>query len=572
MSHKQQVYVCVTKSHKDGRLSCTPIPDINESVHEESKQEKKVPKAAKNCSKCHSKAKILSDEEASGKFNNKKFLPTKNALMDVKVPITKNLVALTCPTDGSSGNGVVPIQQAFPGGEPICPDGSVGYRIPYPTNGTYTVMDSFTVTITTLDEVTFSWSANRPGVTQVIAKGGTLENLYNYSNLEVADSCLKSPLNNGGNVPQLSHIDICYNPDIVILYGLKAEKTALPQFTRSYNWDINKTGDKSELTLSLGQTYPVNYSVGVTPNSTDSDWKITGTITITNTNTGAGQNISIENVVDNVNPTAVVTCPVALPYSLAPGVVLVCSYVAELPNSDNGINTATVSARRNDITNDFLASQGWDFNSVVPTEIDKCVTVSDDRYGALGTFCASPLGETRIYSYTLNVGPYDVCNTYEFDNTATLVTNTNYIHKSASHSISINVPCSGCTLTPGYWKTHSKFGPAPYDADWNNLEDSIFFLSNATYYNVLWTSPGGNAYYILSSAWIAASLNVLGGASVPAEVQAALNAGKNLFLTYTPAQIVVLKGSSSLRQQFISNAKTLDDYNNGIIGPGHCTI
>jgi hypothetical protein len=102
------------------------------------------------------------------------------------------------------------------------------------------------------------------------------------------------------------------------------------------------------------------------------------------------------------------------------------------------------------------------------------------------------------------------------------------------------------------------------------MEDNIFFLSNNTYYNVLWTEPSGNAYYILSSAWIAATLNVLNGASVPMEVQSALDAGKNLFMTYTPAQIAVLKGSNSVRQQFISNAKILDDYNNGIIGPGHC--
>lgn len=430
-------------------------------------------------------------------------------------------------------------------------------------------MDLFKVTITTLDEKTFSWNATVPGVTQVIAKGGTLENLYNYSNLEVGDSCLRSPDNSGGNLPNISHIDICYNPDIVILYGLKVEKTALTQFDRNYNWDITKTGSQSELIMSLGQTYPVDYTVGLNSQSVDSNWKILGTITITNTNIGANENISIENVIDNVNSTVVVTCPVILPFSLAPGGVLVCSYVAELPNNNNGTNTAVVSARRNDIVNDFITTKSWDFNSAVITDIDKCVTVSDNRYGALGSVCAT--SNAQVFSYTLNIGPYDVCDSYIFDNMATLVTNTNYIHKTASYSISISVPCSGCTLTPGYWKTHSKYSDH-YDADWNNLEDSIFFLSNATYYNVLWTSPGGNAYYILSSAWIAASLNVSGGASVPVEVQSALDDGKLLFLTYTPSQISVLKGSNSIRQKFILNATTLDNYNNGLIGPGHCTI
>ena len=54
-----------------------------------------------------------------------------------------------------------------------------------------------------------------------------------------------------------------------------------------------------------------------------------------------------------------------------------------------------------------------------------------------------------------------------------------------------SVPCDGdkgCTLTPGYWKTHSKYGPAPYDATWALYgEDNIFFLSGLSNYEVLWT-------------------------------------------------------------------------------------
>jgi hypothetical protein len=90
--------------------------------------------------------------------------------------------------------------------------------------------------------------------------------------------------------------------------------------------------------------------------------------------------------------------------------------------------------------------------------------------------------------------------------------------------IDINVPCGGgCTLTPGYWKTHSSYGPAPYDDTWAQIgEDTIFFLSGQSYYDVLWTNPEGNAYYILAHAYIAAQLNLLNGASAPAEVDVAL--------------------------------------------------
>ena len=134
------------------------------------------------------------------------------------------------------------------------------------------------------------------------------------------------------------------------------------------------------------------------------------------------------------------------------------------------------------------------------------------------------------------------------------------------------VPGGGCTLTPGYWKTHSEFGPAPYDDTWAQLPNgasTIFFLSGKTYYEVLWTSPAGNAYYNLSFHYIAAGLNFMNGAD-PSAAQAAYDAATILFNTYTPAQIAVLRGSDPLRQQFISLAGILGQYNEGYIGPGHC--
>jgi hypothetical protein len=87
----------------------------------------------------------------------------------------------------------------------------------------------------------------------------------------------------------------------------------------------------------------------------------------------------------------------------------------------------------------------------------------------------------------------------------------------------------------------------------------------------LWTnSRGGNAYYILAPQFIAAQLNVLSGASVPGNVQAAINGATTLFNTYTPALIGALGSDDPIRAQFVTYANVLDAYNNGIIGPGHC--
>jgi len=130
---------------------------------------------------------------------------------------------------------------------------------------------------------------------------------------------------------------------------------------------------------------------------------------------------------------------------------------------------------------------------------------------------------------------------------------------------------TGCTRSSGYWKTHSIYGPAPYDSTWELLgEDSTFFLSNKTYYEVSWTPPKkGNAYYILSFAYIGTALNLLGGAD-PFDVQDAFDEATELFETYTPKYIEGLNGNDPLRQQFLSLKSTLEQYNSGMIGPGMC--
>lgn len=87
---------------------------------------------------------------------------------------------------------------------------------------------------------------------------------------------------------------------------------------------------------------------------------------------------------------------------------------------------------------------------------------------------------------------------------------------------------------------------------------------------MLWTVPsGGNPYYVLAHAYIAAELNFLNGAGTTPEVIAAFDAATDLFEEYTPAQAAKLKGPA--KTAWIELAEFLDDYNNGLIGPGHCT-
>jgi hypothetical protein len=137
-------------------------------------------------------------------------------------------------------------------------------------------------------------------------------------------------------------------------------------------------------------------------------------------------------------------------------------------------------------------------------------------------------------------------------------------------------------LTQGYWKTHSRDGPAPYDNNWANLgalqEDSLAFLpfvdakgNPGTWISIFWTPPaGGNVYYQLAHQYMAAQLNKLNGASSTTAVDAALAAANTFFLTYTPAEAGALGKSSTARQNALALAGTLGAYNEGTIGPGHC--
>jgi hypothetical protein len=134
-------------------------------------------------------------------------------------------------------------------------------------------------------------------------------------------------------------------------------------------------------------------------------------------------------------------------------------------------------------------------------------------------------------------------------------------------------PPDGCSYTQGYWKTHSARGPAPYDNAWANVgateENTPFFISGGTWYSVFWTSPSGNPYYILAHQYMAAKLNILNGTGSTPEVDAAITAAEAFFAANTPAGTLLL--TKTQQNALKAYATTLDQYNNGIIGPGHCS-
>jgi hypothetical protein len=206
--------------------------------------------------------------------------------------------------------------------------------------------------------------------------------------------------------------------------------------------------------------------------------------------------------------------------------------------------------------------------------------VVDSHAGTLATNVfhgSQSLHDSATFTYTRDIGAHG-CGEFDVVNTVDVISSDDH-HPLATdtQTIHVTVPCAtGCTLTQGYWKTHSTYGPASKpDATWNLLPgglgpNTVFFLSGASWYQVFWTAPAGNAYYNLADQYMAARLNILDGASAPSSVTNAIATATTLFQTYTPAAIGALKGSDALRKQFVELAGILGSYNEGLIGPGHC--
>ena len=350
---------------------------------------------------------------------------------------------------------------------------------------------------------------------------------------------------------------------------LQVSKTAATTFTRDFDWTIVKSVDQDTLTLAPGEQHTVNYTVAVTKDAgIDSDWAVSGTISVKNPDShNAANGVNVTDSISGYGGTVPVSCPST---TIAAGATMNCTYgPISLPDATSRINTATATTTTVAIDG---GSGTADVTFGAPTTIsDNCVDISDTIAGSLGNTCAS-----HTYNYSSNIIADNLqCGDNTINNTASLVSDDGNT-KTSSAAVHVTVACSsGCTLTQGYWKTHSRQGPAPYDNNWANLgslqENTPFFLSNQTWLQVFKTPPGGNAYYQLADQYMAARLNQLNGASTPANVQTAINSATTLFNTYTPAQIAALKGNSNVRAQFISLAGILGNYNEGIIGPGHCS-
>jgi hypothetical protein len=268
-----------------------------------------------------------------------------------------------------------------------------------------------------------------------------------------------------------------------------------------------------------------------------------------------------------------VDCGVTFPSPLAGGETLVCSYASLLPDAEDRLNTATVTTTNDSPIGGGTATADVVFSSSPTNKIDDCVDVSDSLQGSLGMVCvaASP----KTFTYSRDIQQTNSCETSQVVNTATFTSTTSDATDSSTVIVYVDQEyCQnqggGCTLTIGYWKTHSEFGPAPYDDTWAQLSSGAstpFFGSGKTWYQVFWTPPaGGNAYFILAHQYMGALLNQANSTNTSA-VTNQLDFALAYFTAHAPGTAAP---TGSLRNQVLQAAAVLAKFNEGVVGPGHC--
>lgn len=117
-----------------------------------------------------------------------------------------------------------------------------------------------------------------------------------------------------------------------------------------------------------------------------------------------------------------------------------------------------------------------------------------------------------------------------------------------------------CTYTQGYWKNHPEAWPV------DSLTLGTVTYTKSQLLMILGRPARGNGLIILAHQLIPTLLNIAMGAD-PADVNSTIDAAQLLI----GSRVVPPIGTGYLDPSSTSSlAQTLDDYNNGIIGPGHC--
>jgi len=179
---------------------------------------------------------------------------------------------------------------------------------------------------------------------------------------------------------------------VCVPLGLGVSDTAVGDFTRTFNWSIEKfiDGDqKSQTVTTADLSSPFDYTVSATPlEAVDTDWVVTGTISVENLNTNELIDpIQVTGVSELLDVGAVTDCSydTQVPFELASGesaeVNFTCT-VEPTPNNDGGVPPVYGGTHQANATWDADGTATTDSQALswnTPTEIDKTLAVYDNK-------------------------------------------------------------------------------------------------------------------------------------------------------------------------------------------------
>jgi hypothetical protein len=119
----------------------------------------------------------------------------------------------------------------------------------------------------------------------------------------------------------------------------------------------------------------------------------------------------------------------------------------------------------------------------------------------------------------------------------------------------------GCTRTQGYWKNHPNAWPV------SSLTLGGLTYTKAQLLAILKTPTQGNGAVSLIRQLIAAKLNVIATGISDSGMLSAINSANALLSSCGSVKVPTCVLDPSLTSELVDK---LDDYNNGLLGPGHC--
>jgi hypothetical protein len=353
--------------------------------------------------------------------------------------------------------------------------------------------------------------------------------------------------------------------------------------TEVYDWAISKTVWPVSADASAGETVTFSYEIVLGDVFSHNEYWLSGTVFVYNP-MPTTRNFTISALFGESYSPSFVCFDVfgASTFSVRGESTTECSFSdrgLSGPEFDGqeGIVTVTTTDSSPGVTSTATWLVDWSGEPWVdkPWEIVTVVDDADEPFVDTSWQAAPYTGGLNSQNYTCpsdsslyQNGQYTV----SLNNTASVVL---YGETLASDTATVTVNCFTepvvrCTYGQGYWVRHGQNGPAPYDDAWLNIgpngENTIFFRSGQTYMEVLSQPPRGDPYYILAGAYIATVLNSLNGVTMPQDVIFAKAFGDEIFYTYGPDDEVP-SHIPDLMREF---AATLNDFNNGVTGPGSC--